>query len=223
MFFVAEPRRHSAGDWRSSTKTLQARAIRPPWQSPAPPGGGPLWPSTRRRRLRAARTVPVGRMSAIPLLRRPSSDRERPVYVDGRPVSANTGRSPTAQRTHQSDPLLSFEIGPMNGRKARESGLRPKASVARGATVPETSCKCVGSTRGRSPTCPTLNRCRRKGAAWAHLRADDDRHFSLPRAMLSWPSEGLPSKAVPSEKSRADLRSVPRWCNLPTLSSEAER
>ena len=146
-----------------------------------------------------------------------------PARTYERQVCANTGRSPTAQRTHQSDPLLSFEIGPMNGRKARESGLRPKASVARGATVPETSCKCVGSTRGRSPTCPTLNRCRRKGAAWAHLRADDDRHFSLPRAMFSWPSEGLPSKAVPSEKSTADLRSVPRWCNLPTLSSEAER
>jgi hypothetical protein len=28
------------------------------------------------------------------------------------------------------DPLLPFRIGPMNGREARESGLRPKASVA---------------------------------------------------------------------------------------------
>ena len=28
------------------------------------------------------------------------------------------------------DPLLPFEVGPVNGRKARESGLRLKASVA---------------------------------------------------------------------------------------------
>ncbi len=35
------------------------------------------------------------------------------------------------------DPLLPFKIGPTNGRKARESGLRLKASVA------STGCSCV--------------------------------------------------------------------------------
>ena len=51
-----------------------------------------------------------------------------PVNVDSsRPVSANSSHSPRARRTHQIDPFLPFEIGRMNGRKARESGLRLKA------------------------------------------------------------------------------------------------
>jgi hypothetical protein len=36
-------------------------------------------------------------------------------------------------RTGQVDPFLSFKIGLMNGREARESGLRLNASVAAGA------------------------------------------------------------------------------------------
>src|ERR1700722_998235 len=47
-----------------------------------------------------------------------------------RPECANSGRSPPARRTGQVDPLLSFKIGPTNGREARESGLWPKASCA---------------------------------------------------------------------------------------------
>ena len=38
-----------------------------------------------------------------------------------------TGRSRALPRTRQFDPLLPFTIGPMNGREARESGLRPTA------------------------------------------------------------------------------------------------
>jgi hypothetical protein len=44
-----------------------------------------------------------------------------------RPVSANSGHTPTASRTGQIDPLPTFKIEFMNGRKARESGLRLKA------------------------------------------------------------------------------------------------
>jgi hypothetical protein len=58
-------------------------------------------------------------------------DPERPLQVDcSRPVSANSGRSQTVRRTGQVDPELPYEIGPVNGREARESGLRLKASVA---------------------------------------------------------------------------------------------
>jgi hypothetical protein len=38
-------------------------------------------------------------------------------------------------RTGQIDPELPFEVGPMNGREARGSGLWPKALVAPRATV----------------------------------------------------------------------------------------
>ena len=46
--------------------------------------------------------------------------------VDGR-NPLNSGRSPAAWPTGHIDPLLPFKIGPMNGREARESGLRLKA------------------------------------------------------------------------------------------------
>jgi hypothetical protein len=36
---------------------------------------------------------------------------------------ANSGHTPTSRRMGQIDPELPFEIGPMNGREARESGL----------------------------------------------------------------------------------------------------
>ena len=51
----------------------------------------------------------------------------KPPVDSSRPVSANTGHSPTARRTCQIDPLLSFKLGLMNWREARESGLRLKA------------------------------------------------------------------------------------------------
>jgi len=38
----------------------------------------------------------------------------------------NTGRSPAPRRTGQVDPLQTFKIGPVDERKARESGLRLK-------------------------------------------------------------------------------------------------
>jgi hypothetical protein len=41
-----------------------------------------------------------------------------------RPECASTGRSPMARGTRHIDPLLPFKIGPMDGREARESGLR---------------------------------------------------------------------------------------------------
>ena len=44
-----------------------------------------------------------------------------------RPECANTRGSPAARRTGQVDPLLPFKVGPMNGREARQSGLRLKA------------------------------------------------------------------------------------------------
>jgi hypothetical protein len=46
-----------------------------------------------------------------------------------RPVSANSGHSQTVRRTGQVDPEPTFEVGLMNGRDARESGLRLKTSV----------------------------------------------------------------------------------------------
>jgi hypothetical protein len=59
----------------------------------------------------------------------------------GRSISATAARERTPQRSggqHDgcvaaktaTDPLLPFKIGPVNGRKARESGLRLKAKVA---------------------------------------------------------------------------------------------
>jgi hypothetical protein len=64
-----------------------------------------------------------------------------PLYVDSRQSlkrlkCANSGHTPAACRTGQIDPLLPFEIDPVNGREAPESGLRLKA--APGAAVPET-------------------------------------------------------------------------------------
>jgi hypothetical protein len=53
-----------------------------------------------------------------------------PVYVDlSRPVCANTGRSPRVGRTGQIDPLLPFNVGLMNGREARESGVWPSGQA----------------------------------------------------------------------------------------------
>ena len=42
---------------------------------------------------------------------------------------ANTSHYPRAPRMGQMDPEVPFVIGPMNGREARESGLRPKAEA----------------------------------------------------------------------------------------------
>jgi hypothetical protein len=50
-------------------------------------------------------------------------------------------------RTGDIDPEPPFRVGPMNGCKARESGLRLNALVRPGATVPGTSCQRVSSTR----------------------------------------------------------------------------
>jgi hypothetical protein len=44
-----------------------------------------------------------------------------------RSLCANTGHSSRTRRTGQFNPLLTFEIGPMNGRKAQESALTLKA------------------------------------------------------------------------------------------------
>ncbi len=51
------------------------------------------------------------------------------ICAGGRRQCANSGRSATARPTGQIDPLPIFKIGPMNGREARESGLRLKPSV----------------------------------------------------------------------------------------------
>jgi hypothetical protein len=48
-----------------------------------------------------------------------------------------------------SDPKATFKVGPMNGRQARESGLRLKAQVAPLSTVPD--CQRFRST----PSCPS--------------------------------------------------------------------
>src|SRR5208282_2732258 len=50
-----------------------------------------------------------------------------------------SGRSVAAWRTGIIYPEVPFEICPMNGRKARESGLRLKATVAPTAVAHETS------------------------------------------------------------------------------------
>ena len=50
--------------------------------------------------------------------------------ITGRLLRANSCRPPRASRTGSLDPLLPFKIGPVNGRKAQESGLRLQASVA---------------------------------------------------------------------------------------------
>jgi hypothetical protein len=47
----------------------------------------------------------------------------------------------------QVDPLMSYRIGHMKGREARESGPRPKAEVREERPSPETSCEPVGSTQ----------------------------------------------------------------------------
>jgi hypothetical protein len=52
---------------------------------------------------------------------------------------ANSGHSPTARRTAQFDPELPFKAGLINGQKARESGLRLKASVAPRTDIRSTS------------------------------------------------------------------------------------
>ena len=49
--------------------------------------------------------------------------------ADPRP-RLETSRKPTAWPKGDLDPLLPFKVDPMNGREARESGLRLKASVA---------------------------------------------------------------------------------------------
>jgi hypothetical protein len=46
---------------------------------------------------------------------------------DGRPQCANSGHTRTVWRTGQINPLLPFKVGLMNGREARQSGLRLKA------------------------------------------------------------------------------------------------
>lgn len=46
-------------------------------------------------------------------------------------------------RTGQIDPSLSFKIGPVNERKARESGLWLKARVAPRSDRSQKSCECV--------------------------------------------------------------------------------
>jgi hypothetical protein len=44
--------------------------------------------------------------------------------VTGRQFCAKRGHPGTAERTDNIDPKHPFEMGPMNGRKRRESGLR---------------------------------------------------------------------------------------------------
>ena len=63
------------------------------------------------------------------------------------PLSALLRRSLFGRRLTALDPEPTFKGDPRNGRKARESGLRLKTSVAPGATVPEASCECVSSSR----------------------------------------------------------------------------
>ena len=68
-------------------------------------------------------------------LRRTNVDPQCPLYVDfSRPVCANSGHSQTVRRTCQVDPKLPFEIGPMNGREAPESGHRLNVSNALNAS-----------------------------------------------------------------------------------------
>ena len=62
---------------------------------------------------------------------------QRLLHVDSsRPVSANTGHSPTGSAKGQVDPKATFKFDAMNGWKARESGLRLKAQAAPEAAVP---------------------------------------------------------------------------------------
>ena len=61
---------------------------------------------------------------------------ERPVYAhNGRQLRAKSGHSLAAQRTGYDHPSLTFKIGPMIGRKARESGGGWVALVAFPRTV----------------------------------------------------------------------------------------
>jgi hypothetical protein len=57
----------------------------------------------------------------------------------GRRQCANSGHSLTVRRTGEVDPELPFKAGLINGRKARESGLRLKASVAPRTDIRSTS------------------------------------------------------------------------------------
>src|ERR1700677_1954667 len=67
----------------------------------------------------------------------PRLPRERfsPDVDSSRQLRANTGRSPMTRGTPGVDLELPFEIAQVNGREARESGLRLKASVAPGIVL----------------------------------------------------------------------------------------
>ena len=60
---------------------------------------------------------------------------------------ANSGHSQSVRRTGQVDPKHAFKMGPMNGRKRRESSRRRYGQDAPGPTVAEPNCERVRSTR----------------------------------------------------------------------------
>jgi hypothetical protein len=61
-------------------------------------------------------------------------------------LSALLRRSLFARQWSALDPLLPFKVGPMNGREARQSGLRLKAYIAPRGVVLATSREYAGST-----------------------------------------------------------------------------
>jgi hypothetical protein len=66
-------------------------------------------------------------------------------------VRRHRGRPPTSCRTGRIDPKRALKIGSMNGREARESGLRPKASSAvPSITRSDRERACVHAARGLS-------------------------------------------------------------------------
>ena len=61
-----------------------------------------------------------------------------PLYVDSsRPECANSGHSRTTWQTRKVDPRHAFKMGPMNGRKRRESGRRRYGQDTPRARVPD--------------------------------------------------------------------------------------
>jgi hypothetical protein len=70
----------------------------------------------------------------------------------------------TARYDRRRDPELPFQIRHMNGREARQSGLRPKASAGLGATHRKASCKRGGVGPLRTSSAVRLHWLTRRGS-----------------------------------------------------------
>jgi hypothetical protein len=107
----------------------------------------------------------------------------RGLYVDScRLLRANSGRSPTVRRTGHIDPLLPFEIGPMNGREARGADL-PSAGSAQRVALPHGQSGCALGCYRRAATPPQKRGSRPPGKS--HLGRQPVSTRTPPRSDLN--------------------------------------